>query len=49
MTDAERKKLEKEAAGLRAKLRWDHMSEGLKAVWRERIAQIEGMLRDATV
>lgn len=49
MTDLERKKLEKEAAGLRAKLRWDHMAEGLKAVWRERIAEIERMLRDTTV
>lgn len=49
MTDTERKRLEKEAMGLKAKLRWDHMDEGLKAVWRERIRMIEEKLRDQTV
>lgn len=44
MTDAERKKVEKEIQGLEAKLRWDHLSDGVKASYRERIAALQRQL-----
>lgn len=40
MTDKERALLEKELVGLEAKLRWDHVGEGIKEVWRTRILEI---------
>jgi hypothetical protein len=45
MTEAERKKAEKEILGLTAKLRWDHVAPHLKVVWEERIAQIKESLK----
>ncbi len=48
VTDAERarrKAMEKEIMGLSAKLRWDHMAESVKDVWRARIAELEELLR----
>lgn len=42
MTDP--KKLEKEAQGLTAKLRWDHVPEHLKDIWRLRIEEIKANL-----
>lgn len=40
----ERKQIEKEIMGLSAKLRWEHMDEGLKDVWRARIAELREKL-----
>jgi hypothetical protein len=40
VTDRERLLLEKEIMGLTARLRWDHVSEHVKDVWRERIQEI---------
>lgn len=40
MTDKERAQLKKEILGLTARLRWDHVSEAMKDVWRARIADI---------
>lgn len=34
-------KTEKEILGLSAKLRWEHVPEHLKEVWRERIEQLK--------
>lgn len=45
MTDAEMKALEKEAMGLRARLKWDHVAEHTKDVWRVRLAEIEETLK----
>lgn len=42
MTDA--KRLAKEAQGLEAKLKWDHVPEHLKEVWRIRIEEINASL-----
>lgn len=45
MTDAERKQLEKEILGLRAKLRWTHITADAKKGYEARIAEIEARLR----
>jgi hypothetical protein len=45
VTDAERKKLEKEIQGLEARLRWDHISEGMKSVYERRIDEIKMQLK----
>ncbi len=45
MTDTERKQLEKEIQGLRAKLRWTHITSDAKKGYEARIAAIETRLR----
>lgn len=45
LPETDRKAIEKEIRGLMAKLKWDHMAEPLKAVWRERIRELEEALR----
>jgi hypothetical protein len=45
MTDAERKQIEKEIMGLKARLRWDHISAGIKETYELRIAEIEERLK----
>lgn len=40
MTDKERAALEKEIMGLTARLKWDHVGEGIKETWRMRIEDI---------
>jgi hypothetical protein len=45
MTEAERKKTEKEILGLKAKLRWDHVAPHLKEVWQERIEKLSEALK----
>ena len=45
LTDAERKKIEKEIQGLTAKLRWDHIDESLKENWRARITELLAKLK----
>lgn len=45
MTDAERKQLEKEIQGLKAKMRWDHISPGIKETYALRIAELEAKLK----
>ncbi|MES3012617.1 MAG: hypothetical protein V4750_02670 [Pseudomonadota bacterium] len=44
MTDDERKKLKKEIQGLEAKLKWDHVSDGVKAGYEARIAELRRKL-----
>jgi hypothetical protein len=46
MTEAERAKLEKEIQGLTAKLRWTHIPEALKDVYRTRIDELKSKLKD---
>lgn len=45
MTDAERKRIEKEIQGLEAKLRWDHISDGVKAGYQARIDELRARLK----
>lgn len=44
MTESDHAKLEKEITGLTARLRWDHVSEAIKDVWRQRIQEIRARL-----
>ncbi len=44
MTDAERKRVEKEIQGLTARLRWDHISEGVKQTYALRIDELKKQL-----
>lgn len=44
MTPSDRAKLEKEIMGLTARLKWDHVGDGLKEVWRQRIEEIKARL-----
>jgi hypothetical protein len=44
VTDAERKQIEKEIMGLKAKLRWDHISDGIKQTYEIRIAELQAKL-----
>ncbi len=44
MTDAERKKIEKEIQGLGAKLKWDHLDESIKENYRLRIQSLKESL-----
>jgi hypothetical protein len=46
MTDPDRRLLEKEIQGLKAKLKWDHISEGVKFGYALRIAELEKKLKD---
>lgn len=46
MTDAERKKVEKEIQGLQAKLRWDHISDGIKVGYERRIEDLQRRLKE---
>jgi hypothetical protein len=46
ISEAERKKIEKEIQGLEAKLRWDHVSDGVKAGYEARIAELQRRMRD---
>ncbi len=45
MTDEEKKKLEKEIQGLTARLRWDHISEGVKQTYQMRIDVLREQLK----
>ena len=45
MSDAERKQIEKEIQGLTAKLRWEHIAESLKDVYRQRIEDLKAKLK----
>lgn len=45
MTEAERKKIEKEIQGLTAKLNWEHLDESLKENYRARITYLLGQLK----
>lgn len=45
MTDTERAKLEKEIQGLKAKLKWDHISDGIKQGYEARIEEIREKLK----
>lgn len=45
MTDAERKQIEKEIQGLKAKLRWTHISADAKRGYEARIAELEARLK----
>lgn len=47
MTDAERAQIEKEIQGLSAKLRWTHIPESLKEVYRARIAELTERIKNA--
>ncbi len=47
MPELDRKKLEKEIQGLTAKLKWSHIPESLKDVYRIRIKDLEGELKEA--
>lgn len=44
MTQEERKQIEKEIVGLKAKLHWDHISDGVKAGYEARIAELQKKL-----
>lgn len=46
MTEAERKKVEKEIQGLKAKLKWDHISDGIKQGYEARIAELEATIQN---
>ena len=45
MTDDERKRLEKELRGLKARLNWDHISGSQRLAYEERIAYIDSLFR----
>jgi hypothetical protein len=45
VTDTERQQIEKEIQGLTAKLRWEHISEALKDVYRARIEDLKAKLK----
>jgi hypothetical protein len=45
VTDAEKKQIEKEIQGLKAKLRWDHISDGIKETYELRIAELQARLQ----
>lgn len=45
MTEAERKQIEKEIQGLRARLRWDHVTDGIRETYQLRIAELEAKLK----
>ena len=45
LSDAERKHLAKEIQGLEAKLRWDHISDGVKAAYERRIEELQRRLK----
>lgn len=45
MTDKERAKVEKEIQGLKAKLKWDHISDGIKAGYEARIEELREKLK----
>lgn len=47
MTDSERKALEKEIKGLKARLNWDHISGSQRDAYEARIAEIEAMFKPA--
>jgi len=44
MTPTDRAQLEKEIQGLTARLRWEHIGNGLKEVWRMRIEELKARL-----
>jgi len=49
MTDSERKQLEKEIKGLKARLNWDHISGSQRQAYEARIAEIESMFKPQDV
>jgi hypothetical protein len=48
MTEQERKQAEKEITGLKAKLRWAHISDGIKETYRIRIEALEARLKEVS-
>lgn len=46
MTDTERKQIEKEIQGLRAKLKWTHIADSVKQGYEARIAELEKRLAE---
>jgi hypothetical protein len=38
------KKIEKEIQGLKAKLKWDHLADGVRKTYEERLAELERKL-----
>lgn len=48
MTDAERKKIQKEIDGLTAKLRWEHLGAGVLETYRIRIEALRERLAGST-
>jgi hypothetical protein len=44
--EANRARLQKELLGLTAKLKWDHVSPGMKEVWQARIDAIREELKE---
>ena len=46
MTEAERKRIEKEIQGLKARLNWTHISEGVKQTYMLRIDVLKAKLEE---
>lgn len=47
MTDLEKKRIQREIQGLKAKCKWDHVSDGVKFGYALRIAELEKKLKES--